>query len=189
MKKIDITSQISGIDPKYLDEALTYRAPRFNKIKIIALAACLAIIVTSIPLSFILNRDDNSAKVQDQNEITDDIINIPGGDDNVLQSYENIQLKDGTLVLNAIKLSNGKIVSDLSETRPYVFDYTAPTEEELAEMHREMIEGALKYHDERYANFPNTIETIGSVKYSVSSYGYTVGKSVHNVNYDNYVQR
>ena len=58
MKKIDITSQISGIDPKYLDEALTYRAPRFNKIKIIALAACLAIIVTAIPLSLIMNRED-----------------------------------------------------------------------------------------------------------------------------------
>ena len=62
MKKIDITSQISGIDPKYLDEALTYRAPRFNKIKIIALAACIAVLVTAIPLTLILNRENGNTE-------------------------------------------------------------------------------------------------------------------------------
>lgn len=60
MKKIDITSQISGIDPKYLDEALTYRAPRVNKIRVLALAACFAALVTAIPLSLIMNREDQA---------------------------------------------------------------------------------------------------------------------------------
>jgi len=60
MKKIDITSQISGIDPKYLDEALTYRAPRVNKIRVLALAACIAVLVTALPLSLIMNREDQA---------------------------------------------------------------------------------------------------------------------------------
>ena len=60
MRKEDLSKAIGGIDPKLVESSMAYR-PAMSKhrlIKIVALAACLAVIVTAIPLSLIMNRED-----------------------------------------------------------------------------------------------------------------------------------
>ena len=90
MKKIDIAKHISNIDENYIADALTYRPASRAKIKFIALAACIAIIVTAVPFAYILNKKDDHShdhKNNENNENSDTII-----DKNVLKRYENIEL-------------------------------------------------------------------------------------------------
>ena len=58
MKKIDIQREMGFIDPEFIVEAANYRHKKISKLKIVALAACLAILVTAIPLTLIMNRED-----------------------------------------------------------------------------------------------------------------------------------
>ena len=57
MKKIDITSQISGIDPKFIEEAVNHKVKRISAVRVVAIAACLALLVTSIPLAVLMSRE------------------------------------------------------------------------------------------------------------------------------------
>ena len=71
MRKEDLSKAIGDIDPKLVESSLAYR-PAMSKhrlTKIVALAACLAIIVTAIPLALILNRE--SGNTEDLPTITD----------------------------------------------------------------------------------------------------------------------
>ena len=61
MKKFNMSQGISGIDPRFIEEAVNHRPARVNRIKIIAIAACLAILVASIPLAMVFNRGDTSS--------------------------------------------------------------------------------------------------------------------------------
>lgn len=58
MKNRDLSNAIGNIDLKYVDEAESFTAKRMSLTKIVSLAACIAIIVTAIPLSHVLNRED-----------------------------------------------------------------------------------------------------------------------------------
>ena len=60
MRKEDLSKAIGDIDPKLVESSLAYRPAmsRHRLTKIVALAACLAVIVTAIPLSLIMNRED-----------------------------------------------------------------------------------------------------------------------------------
>ena len=141
MKKIDIAKHISNIDENYIADALTYRPASRAKIKFIALAACIAIIVTAVPFAYILNKKDDHShdhKNNENNENSDTII-----DKNVLKRYENIELENGSLKLNMIQLSNGKIIKGSTSSQKYVYEHE-PFNVESA--HMEMASSALKYH-------------------------------------------
>ena len=58
MKRSDITRELGYIDPEFIAEAASYKPRKISKIRIVALAACIAVLVTAIPLSLIMNRDD-----------------------------------------------------------------------------------------------------------------------------------
>lgn len=58
MKNKDLSNAIGNINLKYVEEAENFTAKRMSLTKIISLAACIAIIATSIPLALVLNRED-----------------------------------------------------------------------------------------------------------------------------------
>jgi len=58
MKRSEITRELGFIDPELIAEAASYKPRRMNKIKVVALAACIAVIVTALPLTLIMNRED-----------------------------------------------------------------------------------------------------------------------------------
>ena len=60
MKNRDLSNAIGNIDLKYVDEAESFTAKRMSLTKIVSLAACIAIIVTAIPVALVLNREDTN---------------------------------------------------------------------------------------------------------------------------------
>ena len=60
MRKEDLSRAIDNVDSKIIENSLGYKPRATNnfKVRAVALVACLAIIVTAIPLSLILNRED-----------------------------------------------------------------------------------------------------------------------------------
>ena len=58
MKNKDLSNAIGNINLKYVEEAENFTAKRMSLTRIISLAACIAIIATSIPLALVLNRED-----------------------------------------------------------------------------------------------------------------------------------
>ena len=63
MRKEDLSKAIGDIDPKLVESSLAYRPAmsRHRLTRIVALAACLAVIVTAIPLALILNRESTNS--------------------------------------------------------------------------------------------------------------------------------
>ena len=81
MRKEDLSKAIGDIDPKLVESSLAYR-PAMSKhrlTKIVALAACLAVIVTAIPLALILNRENGN---------TEDLPTITDKDNTVIDKPE-----------------------------------------------------------------------------------------------------
>jgi len=76
MKNRDLSNAIGNIDLKYVDEAESFTAKRMSLTKIVSLAACIAIIVTAIPLSLILNREDTNKN------------------DSIITTPNNVEMKD-----------------------------------------------------------------------------------------------
>lgn len=76
MKRSDFVRLMGNIDEKYLKEVENYSARPKNRVRIIALAACIAIIVTAIPLSLVLNREDTDSPV-----VTDPVVQPTSPDD------------------------------------------------------------------------------------------------------------
>lgn len=105
MKKIDITSQISGIDPKFIEEAVNHKVKRISSVRVVAIAACLAILVTSIPLALIMSRHDETeppkatesetTKPNDQNVIPPEQLRVVYCDSSELDSMKEIADKAG----------------------------------------------------------------------------------------------
>ena len=62
MKKSDITRELGFIDPEFIAEAASYKPRKISKIRIVALAACIAVLVTAIPLTLILNRENGNTE-------------------------------------------------------------------------------------------------------------------------------
>ena len=48
MKQTEFIEKMSGIDPKFVSEAANYKPKRANYIKVIAIAACLAMMLTTV---------------------------------------------------------------------------------------------------------------------------------------------
>ena len=138
MKKFDMAKHIGNIDENYIADALTYKPVSRSKIRFIALAACIAIIVTAVPFAFILNMEDNHTHDHENNENGETII-----DENVLKSYEDIMLENGSLKLNMIQLSNGKILKGSTSPQKYVYEHE-PFDVESA--HLAMASSSLTYH-------------------------------------------
>ena len=57
MKRSDFVRLMGNIDEKYLKEADNYSARPRNWVRVTAVAACIAVLVTAIPLALILNRE------------------------------------------------------------------------------------------------------------------------------------
>lgn len=173
MKKLDFIRYMGNINEKYVIESEKYKPMSRNWIKITAIAACITILVTSIPLAFILNRED----VQEHNHETNDPVDI-------IENYENIQLKSGSLILDTIQLSNGKIIKNMEDAHPYVYEYDKVDGDAV---YAEMIESAFKYHEPRYLAYPNTVSDIGNASYNVYVFDEIVSKAVSCNNHDTYV--
>ena len=60
MKNSDLSNAIGNVNLKYIEEMENYTAKRMSLTKIISLAACIAIIVTAIPVALVLNREDTN---------------------------------------------------------------------------------------------------------------------------------
>lgn len=59
MNRREFSTYVSRIDPKYVAEAVTYPAVSRAKIKIAAVAACIAVLAVTISLGIVLNRKEN----------------------------------------------------------------------------------------------------------------------------------
>ena len=123
MKKIDFENVINNVSDKYVEEAASFVPKRKAGLRWVALAACIAIIVTSVPFAFILNREDDAEhKHETDHTEQGDITDIP-------KSFGDIVLENGSLKLNTIMLSHGKINKESTLSQKYVYDYT-PIDEE-----------------------------------------------------------
>ena len=61
MKRFEFIEKMSGIDPKFVSEAANYRPKRANYIKVIAIAACLAMMLTTLTVwAFTLQTEKKS---------------------------------------------------------------------------------------------------------------------------------
>lgn len=58
MRRKDISFEFTNINSKLIEEAAEYRYSNKKLIRVLALAACIAVLVTVIPLSLIMNRED-----------------------------------------------------------------------------------------------------------------------------------
>ena len=57
MRRKDISLEFTNINSKLIDEAAEYRSSGKKLVRVLALAACIAVLVTAIPLALILNRE------------------------------------------------------------------------------------------------------------------------------------
>lgn len=79
MKKLDFLRYMGNIDEKYVIESENYKPASKKTIRVIALAACLAVIVAVIPLALILNREPDT---------TDDLPPVTDKDNTVIDNTE-----------------------------------------------------------------------------------------------------
>ena len=72
MKKIDLDDVISNVGDKYLEEAANFSRKKNVGVRFFAIAACLAILVTSIPLTLLLSKKDSNNVLGDPVSTTAD---------------------------------------------------------------------------------------------------------------------
>lgn len=179
MKKLDFLRYMGNIDEKYVIESENYKPASKKTIRVIALAACLAVIVAAIPLTIILNREPDTA--DDLPTVTDkDNTVIDNTDpDNVLpdglyyKEMGTIQLANDKIVFNAKFLTDGKnIYANLEEdTRPYVMASYPLTELQKQGLLNETLRFAQYYHnrEEVQLDMENYTGTYSMAKYSIVS--------------------
>ena len=178
MKKFDMAKHIGNIDENYIADALTYKPVSRAKIRFIALAACIAIIVTSVPSAFILNKEsvDTISRPQttttSTKQPTDPEKGLPDGF--YYKDMETIELSSNNkLIFNTQFLTDGKnIYANLDEdTRPYIFEYTPLSDQQKQTILKNTLESAQKYHDNKEANtdIENFAGTFDWVKYSITT--------------------
>lgn len=77
MKKHDFSYEFTNLDSKIIEGSATYKRKKVSGIRVIAIAACLAILVTSIPLALIMSRSDNTEPPKTtESETTNDENNV-----------------------------------------------------------------------------------------------------------------
>ena len=78
MKKETLMDAINNIDPEIIEKSVNYRpeVSRRNVTRIAALVACIAVIITSVPLALILNKEEPAEHKHGEADINDQIINI-----------------------------------------------------------------------------------------------------------------
>jgi hypothetical protein len=81
MRRKDISYEFTNVNSKLIEEAAEYRPANKNLIRTLALAACLAILVTAIPLTLVMNREN---KVQTPDFLQTQPSENNGGDDVVI---------------------------------------------------------------------------------------------------------
>lgn len=62
MRRKDISFEFTNINSKLIEEAAEYRSSAKKLVRVLALAACIAVLVTAIPLTLILNRENGNAE-------------------------------------------------------------------------------------------------------------------------------
>ena len=138
MKLENISKIMENMDARHITEAVNYKPKNRNVTRLVALAACIAVIVTSVPLALILNKEETHAHTHDNHKHSETVI-----EENVMKSFGDIQLANGSLKLNVIQLSNGKIPKGSTSAEKYVYVYEPIDEDEA---HLDMAYSALKYH-------------------------------------------
>ena len=182
MKLENISKVIDNIDERHVKEAMNYRPKSRNFTKFVALAACLAIIVTSVPLALILNKEDGHIHDHGITETTSsktgtDTPDVPKVN---TKGYGNLALSSGTLDLNVIQLSDGKIDKDTDTTvyDKYVHEYTPMDARTVFE---DMVAKALPYYGltvlENDMGLPHAY--INNTRYQVTSYDDVVTRRIY----------
>ena len=168
MKKFDMSKHIGNIDEDLISDALSYK-PRGNaRIRFIALAACIAIIATSVPLGVILNK-----KTPDTAKEPPQTTNEDGYDDSQFTrvKFENIELDEGTVIFgNSFLMSNGYICSEPSETYPFSHSYITPTKEELQQIVNDTVQKAESFHGDTSVQKPENYKYVGNTAYTANVY-------------------
>lgn len=106
MRKEDLSKAIGGIDPKLVESSMAYRpaTSKHRLIKIVALAACLAVIVTAIPLALILNRESEDANAPVITTPSNNVIKEPDNGENKL--FQNVIYCEADLAVNDELIKN-----------------------------------------------------------------------------------
>ena len=178
MKKETLMDAINNIDPEIIEKSVNYRPNvlRRNVTRIVAIAACLAILVTSIPMAFILSKEDTLP-----NEETKTTSQTPGAtpvdpekDDSdafYYQQMNDIKIGDDSIVFNTQFLTDGKnyYVNLEKDTRPLDFDFKAPTALQLQAIFNNTLKFAKFYHD-REVIVPDENNYIGTFKVAKYSF-------------------
>ena len=177
MKKIDFENVINNVSDKYVEEAASFVPKRKAGLRWVALAACIAIIVTSVPFAFILNKESDDTISQPQttttstNQPTDPEKGLPDGF--YYKDMETIQLGTSQLVFNTSFLTDGKnIYANLDEeTRPYVFEYDPLTNKQKQEIIEDIANKAKNYHNNEEAkiDIENYIGSFSQATYSTTT--------------------
>lgn len=182
MKLENISKIMENMDARHITEAANYKPKNRNMTRLVALAACIAVIVTSVPLALILNKEDAHTHDHGTTETTSsktgtDIQNVPKADP---KGYGNIQLSSGSLDLNVIQLSDGKIDKDTDTTvyDKYVYEYTKADARTVFE---EMVAKALPYYGLTVLENDMGLSHayINNTRYSVTSYDDVVTRRIY----------
>ena len=77
MRRKEILYEFTNVNSKLIEEAAEYRPANKNLVRALAIAACLAMLVTSIPLALIMNQKDkvqtpNTTLIPGENNVTVD---------------------------------------------------------------------------------------------------------------------
>lgn len=182
MKIENISKVIGNIDERHVKEAMSYKPKNNRPIRWIALAACIAIIVTSIPLAFILNREDvpDHEHVGTSMDHSTPPVVVPGTPTDNFKGFGDLALSNGSLNLDVIQLSNGKIDKDTDATvyDKYVYEYTPVDAKTVFD---DMVAKALPYYGltelENDMGVPHTY--IKNTRYSVTSYDDIVTRRIY----------
>ena len=182
MKKETLMDAINNIDPEIIEKSVNYRPNvlRRNVTRIAALVACIAVIITSVPLALILNKEEPAEHKHGEADINDQIII-----EDDIKGFGCLQLSNGTLDLNVIQLASGKINKDTDATiyDKYVFEYTPV---DGAAIFDEMINKAYPYYgltEFEYEKRPSDAYVHGAYiensRYSLQSYDDIIEKRIY----------
>ena len=88
MRRKDISLEFTNVNSKLIEEAAEYRSSGKKLVRVLALAACIAVIVTAIPLSLIMNREDQAETPE--TTVASDTTLLPGKDNTTSSNTDTV---------------------------------------------------------------------------------------------------
>lgn len=130
MKKINFEELMASVSEQFVEEAASFSPIKAFNTRFVALAACIAIIVTAIPAVVILNRE----KDVDAPKVTtpvEDIVVTPGGEETDKKNTNVIYCESDYVNEDLIKFAfqNEKVeIKNIGNFKKYLFMYNIPGE-------------------------------------------------------------